>query len=112
MQNNARNQRLMCEALDNAYGEMPVTHDHLRAIAAVAIVLFVAMALAACQADERSTLTASTSDAYLASAHNEALTLKTQEPLDKTAPEAAVKAQPQGEAGKKEPEGNVVDMTY
>ena len=112
MQNSARNQRLMCEALGKAYGEMPVTHSNLRAIAALAIVLFVAMALAACQADERSTLAASTSDAYLASASNDALTLKAQEPLDKTAPEAEVKAQPQGAASKKEPEGNVVDMTY
>ncbi len=112
MQNSPHNQRLMREALGNTDGEMPVTHGNLRAIAAVAIILFVAIALAACQADERLMIAASTSDAYLASANNDALTLKTQEPLDKAVPEAEVKAQPQGETGKEEPEGNVVDMTY
>ena len=114
MQNSARNQRLICETLGKAYGEMPVTHGNLRAIAALAIIFFTAIALLACQADERSALAASTSDAYLASANYDALALKTQQPLDTTAPEAEanVKAQPQGESSKKEPEGNVVDMTY
>ena len=112
MQNSARNQRLMREALGNADGEVPVEHGNLRVIVAVAIILLVAVALAACQEDERSMIAATTSDAYLASANHNGLTLKTQEPLDKVAPEAEAKAQPQGEASNKEPEGNVVDMTY
>ena len=110
MQNSPRNKRLMREALGNVDGEMPIAYGTLRAIAAAVLIILAAVALSAGKVVERSAIAASTSDAYIASVHYDAPALTTQDLGDRTASE--VEVQPQGTVVKKEPEGNVVDMTY
>lgn len=110
MLNNARKQRLMREALGNADGEMPTAERTFGIIAVFVLILFTTAALSGFHRDDGKIVTASATDRYVASVHDDSPMLKKQDLAGKAAPEG--KAQQHGEAGIKEAEGNVQDLTY
>lgn len=99
MLNNTHNQRLMREALGNTDGEQPVTYGNARTAAAIALFVFAALLLAACNQAERATIIAAPPATVMT-------------PLSVNAARTAVSTPPQDDAVKKPAEGNVVDMTY
>jgi hypothetical protein len=104
MQTSTHNQRLMHEAIGDADGERAMAHGNLRAIAAALFILLLGIALAVANDVEISKLAAATSDGYTPPVPASFVPQTAATP-----PEAGA---PQAEPAKKEPEGNVVDMTY
>lgn len=100
MLNNDRKQRLTREALGNTDGEMPTAESTFVIIGIVALILYCVAAI----------VTASATDWYVASVHHDSPTLTKQYLVGNAEPEG--KEQQQGEASKKETEGNVQDLTY
>jgi hypothetical protein len=110
MQNNARKQRLMREALGNADGEMPAAERNYAAIAIFALILFAVTALSGFHQDDRKIVTAAVTDRYVASGRDDSPMPMKQNLAGKAQPEG--QAQRQSEARGKEAEGNVQDLTY
>ena len=110
MLNNARKQRLMREAQVSKDGEMPAAEHPLTPIALVALILFAVTALSGFHQDDRKIVTAPVAERYVAAVHGDAPLQQQQDRAGMTAPQP--EGQQQVEAGTKEPEGNVQDLTY
>jgi hypothetical protein len=100
----------MREALGNADGVMPIAARSFGTIAILVLILFATTAFSGFHRDDRGIVTASATDRYVASVRDDSPVLNKQDLAGNA--EADGKAQQQGDAGKKEPEGNVQDLTY
>lgn len=110
MTNNARKERFMREVLGNSDGELPTAKGTVGTIAIVVLILFAATALAGFHRDDGKVVTASATGRYVASVHDDSPMLKKQDLAARAEPGG--KAPQQGQAGSKEPDGNVQDLTY
>lgn len=110
MPNNARKQRLMREALGNEDGEMPAAKRPAGPIAVFILILFAVTALSSFHRDDRKIVTATVTDRYAASGHDDSPMLMKHNLAGNAQPEGL--PQRQSEASGKETEGNVQDLTY